>query len=134
MEEEIREQGKREERNHFVTTHDYRNLKGVHREGWLKEKSTREVTREGKGVDKGMYGKRETEILLPLRKFVIEVLERGGKRGGGEGGITEEENDLGTQAISHRESRPDTTASIIQMTTANERDPNKSPLNLLGEH
>lgn len=45
-----------------------------------------------------------------------------------------EENDLGAQAISHRESRLDTTASIIQMTTVNERDPNKSPLNSLGEH
>ncbi len=62
------------------------------------------------------------------------MLERGGKIGGGEGGITEEENDLGTQAISHWESRADTTASIIQMTTANERDPNKSPLNSQGEH
>ena len=64
----------------------------------------------------------------------MEVLERGGKKGGGEGGITEHENDLGTQAISHWESRPDTTASIIQMTTANEQDPNKSPLNSLEEH
>ena len=71
---------------------------------------------------------------LPLRKLVVEVLERGGKKGGGEGGITEVENDLGTQAISHWENRPDTTASIIQMTTANERDPNKSPLNSLEEH
>lgn len=61
------------------------------------------------------------------------MLERG-EAEGGEKGITEEENDLGTQTISHWESRPDTTASIIQMTMANERDPNKSPLNSLGEH
>lgn len=61
------------------------------------------------------------------------MLERGGK-GGGDGGITEGENDLGAQAISHWESRLDTTASIIQMTTVNEQDPNKSPLNSLGEH
>lgn len=74
------------------------------------------------------------KILLPPRKFVTEVLERGGGRGGREGGITVQENDLGTQAISQRESRPDTTASIIQMTMANERDPNKSPLNSLREH
>lgn len=58
---------------------------------------------EGKrhwGGDTG-GGKEEMKIILPLRKFVIEVLERGGKKGGREGGITEEENDLGTQAISH---------------------------------
>lgn len=62
------------------------------------------------------------------------MLEMGGEKGGGEGGITEEENDLGTQAISHWESRPDTTASIIQMTMANEQDLNKSSLNSLEEH
>lgn len=90
----------------------------------------REVGKRGGQGD----GKQETEVILPLIKFVIEVLERGGKKGGGEGGITEKENDLETQAISHRESRSDTTASIIQMTTANERDLNKSPLNSLGEH
>lgn len=47
---------------------------------------------------------------------------------------TEGRNYSGARAISHRESRPDTAASIIHMTTVNERDPNKSPLNSLGEN
>lgn len=81
-------------------------------------KNTGEVTQEGMGWIKRLRA--GDEILLPLRKLVIEVLERGGGKGGGERGITEEENDLGTQAINHWENRPDTTASIIQMTTANE--------------
>lgn len=41
-------------------------------------------------------------------------------------------NYSGAPAISHPESRPDTAASIIHMTTVNEQDPNKSPLNSLG--
>lgn len=53
---------------------------------------------------------------------------------GGEGEITEGGNYLGAQAISHWESRLDTTASIIQMSPVNERDPNKSPLNPLEEN
>lgn len=50
------------------------------------------------------------------------------------GGTMEGGNYSGAQAISHRESRPDTAASIIHMTTVNEQDPNKSPLNSLGEN
>lgn len=50
------------------------------------------------------------------------------------GGRMEGGNYSGAQAISHRESRPDTAASIIHMTTVNEQDPNKSPLNSLGEN
>lgn len=50
------------------------------------------------------------------------------------GGTMEGRNYSGAQAISHRESRPDTAASIIHMTTVNEQDPNKSPLNSLGEN
>lgn len=50
------------------------------------------------------------------------------------GGTMEGRNYSGAQAISHWESRPDTAASIIHMTTVNEQDPNKSPLNSLGEN
>lgn len=40
----------------------------------MKEKDTGEVTGEEKRVDNGM------ERGKPLKKFVIEVLERGGKK------------------------------------------------------
>lgn len=81
----------------------------------MKVKDTREVIGEEKGVGKEM----ESTKWKSFCHFAIEVLERGGK-GGGDGGITEGENDLGAQAISHWESMLDTTASIIQMTTVNE--------------
>ena len=58
--------------------------------------------------------------------------KKGRRKGGGKGGITEKENDTETQAISQWESRPDTSASIIQITTVNERDPNKSPPEFTG--
>ncbi len=41
MEEKSRELCKRKERNHFMIPHNYRNVKGVQREGWLKEKKHR---------------------------------------------------------------------------------------------
>lgn len=73
------------------------------------------------------------EILWPLSWRIAGRGGGGGRRRRGRKNRGEE-NDLGAQAISHRESRLDTSASIIQMTTVNERDPNKSPLNSLGEH
>lgn len=37
-----------------MTPHNYRYVKEVHRDGWLKQKDTGEVTEDGKGVCKGM--------------------------------------------------------------------------------
>lgn len=117
IDEKSKGQSKRRERICFMTPHKYRNVEGGRRDGKLKQRDTGEGKRKESGEWKSFC---HPENLL-------EVLERGGGRGGGEGGITVQENDLGTHAISHWKSRPDTTASIIQMTMANERDPNKSP-------
>lgn len=55
------------------------------------------------------------------------MIEIGGKNGG----IMVEENVI-KNTISHRESRHDTTASIIQINTINEQNTNKSTSSLLG--
>ena len=54
VEEKNVKQRIRKERNHFMTPHNYRYVKEVHRDGWLKQKDTGEVTGDGKGVCKGM--------------------------------------------------------------------------------
>lgn len=55
---------------------------------------------------------------------------QGGENRDRKGEITGVENDVAAWAISHSESRPDTSASIIQITMANEQDPNKITLEL----
>lgn len=91
---------------------------------WILQKCQRQkkmLTQDEWWGDGGSWGvgKHKTEIFLLLCHWSI----------GGE-----VENYPGSLAISHPESRPDTAASIIHMTTVNEQDPNKSPLNSLVEN
>lgn len=78
-------------------------------------------------MDNGRKGGKSfshSEIRYTCWKF------KGGKNRDRKGEITGVENDVAAWAISHSESRPDTSASIIQITMANEQDPNKITLEL----
>lgn len=80
-------------------------------------------------MDNGRKGGKSfshSEIRYTCWKF------KGGKNRDRKGEITGVENDIAAWAISHSESRPDTSASIIQITMANEQDPNKITLELTG--
>lgn len=89
-------------------------------------------TRHDKGAERGWIMGGRVENLFPTQKLDTHA---GNSRGGNrdrKGEITGVENDVAAWAISHSESRPDTSASIIQITMANEQDPNKITLELTG--
>lgn len=92
---------------------------------WILQKCQRQLEEDANtGGAMGRRGKLRGWEAQNWNPFATLQLKQGG----------EVENYLGALAISHPESRPDTAASIIHMTTVNEQDPNKSPLNSLGEN
>lgn len=89
--------------------------------------------RHDKRAERGWIMGGRVENLFPTQKLDTHAgNSRGGKNRDRKGEITGVENDIAAWAISHSESRPDTSASIIQITMANEQDPNKITLELTG--
>lgn len=89
--------------------------------------------RHDKGAERGWIMGGRVEDLFPTQKLDTHAgNSRGGENRDRKGEITGVENDVAAWAISHSESRPDTSASIIQITMANEQDPNKITLELTG--